>query len=79
MAALENLIKRKTAAVSAFTRTFNSLKKLVDSKSAPERVLFETLEELSAKYKVLEESCNNIFEVIDETDNKNAELEKLLS
>ena len=59
LASAEELNKRKIIAQSSFTRTFNSLCKLLDSGS-PSTALNKTIEELEAKYKVLEERCEAI-------------------
>ena len=55
----EELNKRKIIAQPSFTRTFNSLCKLLDCGS-PGAALNKTVEELEAKYKVLEERCEAI-------------------
>ena len=59
LASAEELNKRMIIAQSSFTRTFNSLCKLLDSGS-PSAALNKTIEELEAKYKVLEELCEAI-------------------
>ena len=59
LASAEELNKRKIIAQSSFTRTSNSLCKLLDSGS-PSAALNKTIEELEAKYKVLEERCEAI-------------------
>ena len=56
---MEELNKRKTIAQSSFTRTYNCLSKLVDSKS-PDAAIHKVLEELESRYKVLEERCDAI-------------------
>ena len=59
LASAEELNKRKIIAQSSFTRTFNSLCKLLDS-GTPSGALNKTIEELEAKYKVLDERCEAI-------------------
>ena len=79
MSGVEELTKKKGSCQRAFTRTYNTVKKLAETEDTPVSMLTEMVGELQEKYNSLEDSCNDICQEVDAEDNVNGQLDTMLS
>ena len=76
---IEASVKQRSIAQGAFTRTLNSITKVLDGPPVPHSALTKYLSDIEERYKVLEVKCDAVFNCVPEEDAIFSDTERMLT